>query len=152
MLLFQLNPTNKLYHFQHSLIKSTLPFCYESCCFNKYILLIMLLQLSHFFSHLFPSTLYTPPPIIAHPLSSCPWIIHISSLASPFPILFLTSACVFCTYHLCFLFPVLFPPYFLLPFITDNPPCDLHFCDTVSVLVVCLVCFIFVFHFFRFSC
>ena len=23
----------------------------------------------------------------------------------------------------------------------DNPPCDLHFCGSVSVLVVCLVCF-----------
>ena len=23
----------------------------------------------------------------------------------------------------------------------DNPPCDLHFCDSVSVVVVCLVCF-----------
>ena len=34
------------------------------------------------------------------PLSSCPWVIHISSLASPFPILFLTSSCLFCTYHL----------------------------------------------------
>ena len=29
------------------------------------------------------------PPAIPH-LSSCPWVIHIGSLASPFPILFLT--------------------------------------------------------------
>ena len=42
-------------------------------------------------------------------LSSCPWVIHISSLASPFPILFLTSPCLFSTYHLCFLFPIPFP-------------------------------------------
>ena len=35
------------------------------------------------------------------PLSSCPWVMHISSLASPFPILFLTSPCLFCTYQLC---------------------------------------------------
>ena len=55
--------------------------------FLKYILLIMLLRLSHFFSPLFPSTLYphfhqhsTPPQ-----LSSYPWIVHVSSLASPFP-------------------------------------------------------------------
>ena len=26
---------------------------------------------------------------------------------------------------------------------TDNPPCDLHFCGSVPVLVVCLVCFCF---------
>ena len=57
------------------------------------------------------------PPLIplcpAHPLpptfppySSCLWVIHISSLASTFPTLFLTSPCPFSTYHLCFLFPV----------------------------------------------
>ena len=40
-------------------------------------------------------------------LSSCSWVVHISSLASPFPILLvLTSPYLFCTYHLCFLFPV----------------------------------------------
>ena len=95
------------------------------------------------------------PPFIplhpAHPLpltfpsfSSCPWVIHISSLASPFPILFLPSPCLFSTYHLCFLFPVPFPPFSLVPRtppLTDNPP--LHFCDSVPVLVVCLVCFCF---------
>ena len=32
---------------------------------------------------------------------------------------------------------------FSLP--TDNPPCDLHFCDSVPILVVCLVCFCFYF-------
>ena len=46
-----------------------------------------------------------------------------------------------CTYHLCFLFPVPFTPFstHLLP--TGNSPCDLYFCDSVPVLVVCLVCF-----------
>ena len=44
------------------------------------------------------------------PFSSCPWVIHISSLASPFPILFLPSPCLFSTYHLCYLFSVPFPP------------------------------------------
>ena len=80
----------------------------------KYILLIMLLQFSYFFLPfipLLPAPLPLPfsiPPPPPAPLSSCPWVIHISSLASPFPILFLTSHCLFCTYHLCFLFPV--PP------------------------------------------
>ena len=75
--------------------------------------------------------------------SSCPWVMHISSLASPFPILFLTSTCLFCTYQLCFLFPVLFPHSPLAPR-TNNLPCDLHFYDSVPFLV-CLVCFCFVF-------
>ena len=80
------------------------------------------------------------------PLSSCPWVMHISSLTSPFPILHLTSSCPFCTYQLCFLFPAPVPPFspFLLP--NDNPPNDLHIYDSVSALLVCLVCC------FRFSC
>ena len=99
----------------------------------------MLLQLSHCFS-----PLYSPPPCNPLPpsfpnLISCPWVVHISSLASPFPILFLSSTCLFCSCHLCFLFPVPFPPFSLLP--TDNLPCDLHFCDSFPVLVVCLVYF-----------
>ena len=80
----------------------------------------MLLQLSHFFSPLYFPLPYTPlPPSFPH-LSSCPWVIHISSLASLFPILFLTSPCLFCTYHLCFLFPAHFLPFssFLSPLIT----------------------------------
>ena len=63
-----------------------------------------------FFSLLFLSALYLPPPPPPSfpQISSCPWVIHIGSLASPFPILFLTSPCLFCTYCLCFLFPVPF--------------------------------------------
>ena len=85
-------------------------------------------------------------------LSSCPWVTHIHSLTSTFHILFLTSPCLFCTCQLCFLFLVPFSPFSpLLP--ADNPPCDLHFCDSVLVLVVCLVfLFWFLFLFFRFSC
>ena len=74
-------------------------------------------------------------------LSSCLWVICISSMASSFIIPFLTSLCVFCAYQLCFLFPVSFPPFspFHLP--ADNPPCDLYFCESVPVLIVCLVHF-----------
>ena len=97
----------------------------------------MLLHLSH------PPPLYLPPPCILRStsippsLSSYPWVIHVSSLASTFPILFLTSPCLFCTYHLCFLFPVPFPSFspFSLP--ADN----LHIDDSVPVPVVCVVCF-----------
>ena len=49
---------------------------------------------------------------------------------------------LFCTYILC-LFPVPFPPLSSLPVPTDNPPCDLHFCDSLPVLVLGLVCFCF---------
>ena len=111
--------------------------------FKKYILLIMLLQLSHFFLPFILLYLVLPHlPSFPH-LFSCPWVIDTSSLTSPFPILFLPSLCLFCTYHLCFLFAVLFPPSTSYPLPADNPPCDLHVCDSVVVLVVCLVCFCF---------
>ena len=50
---------------------------------------------------LFPFILLPPPPPRLTPafsLHSCLWVVHISSLASPFPILLLTSCCLFCTY------------------------------------------------------
>ena len=105
----------------------------------------MLLQLSHFFLPsipLFPAPLL--PPALPS-LSSCLWVIHRHSLTSPFPILFLTPPCLFFAYKLCFLFNVPFPPFFSLHLPADNPPCDLHFCDSVPDLVVCLFCFCFCF-------
>ena len=85
---------------------------------------------------------------------SCPWVMHISSLATPFPVLFffsppvlfLISLCLLCTYQFVLLNPCTFSPILPLHLPTDNPPCDLHYCD--SVLVVCLVFVLF----FRFSC
>ena len=120
------------------------PFCFLPCVFNIFIFKIYFIDYA---ITVVPSfLLYTPfcpaPPLPAlPPLSSCPWVIHIISLASSFPILFLTSSCLFCTYQLCFLFSVPFPPFspFTLP--ADNPPRDLQFCDSIPVLVVCLVCF-----------
>ena len=76
-----------------------------------------------------------PPTFLAY--SSCPWVILISSLASTFPTLFLPSPCLFSTYHLCYLFSVPFPPLCTSHSPVDNPPCDLHFCGSVPVLVVC---------------
>ena len=84
-----------------------------------------------------------PPQPSNLPLSSCPWAMHITSLASPFPILFLASPYLFCTYKLCFLIPVAFPPFFPLPLPADNPPNDLHIYDSVLALVICLVCICF---------
>ena len=83
-----------------------------------------------------------PLPPTLPPFSSCPWVILISSLASTFPILFLPSSCLSSTYHLCYLFSVPFSPLFPSYSPTDSPPCDLHFCDSVPALVVCLVCFL----------
>ena len=103
----------------------------------------MLLQLSNFFLPFIPLCLVPLlPPSFPH-LSSCPWVLHICSLASLFPILFLTSSCLFCTYNLCFLFPLLSPPLFSHSLLADNLSCDLYFCESVPLLVVCLVCFSF---------
>ena len=109
---------------------------YNQAKFKKYIFY----WLRYYSRPIFFSPLYYPPPTYPLPLafphlSSCPWNVYISSLASPFPILFLISPYLFCAYLLCFLFPVPFPPIppLLLP--TNNPPCDLHFCDSVPVLV-----------------
>ena len=59
-------------------------------CF-KYILLIMLLQLSHFFLPFIPLRCVPPlPPSFPLTLAHVhPLVVHISSSASPFPILFL---------------------------------------------------------------
>ena len=103
----------------------------------------MLLQLSHspLFIPLYPTH---PLPPTFQPLSLCPWVVHVSSLAYTLPILFLTSPVYFqrnefATYSL-YLFQ-----HSPLPFPDDNPPCDLHFCVSVPVLVVCLVWFSFFF-------
>ena len=103
----------------------------------------MLLQLSQYFSLCTspPSTLL--PSSNLSPLSLCPWVMRVSSLAFPFPILFLTSPCLFCSYPLCFLTPAPFSPLSSFPLPADNPPNDPHTYDSVPVLVVCLVCFCF---------
>ena len=93
----------------------------------------------------FPPFAYPHPvsPISSsnHPsLSSCPWVMHLSSLASSFPIMLLTSPCVFCAYQFVLLNPCTFSPIFPFPLPTGNPPCDLHIYD--SVLLICLVCFL----------
>ena len=82
---------------------------------------------------LFAITAWYPLPscnTCPHPLlSSCPCIVHTSSLASPFPIPYLVSPCLFCTYQLCLCIPVPFPhsSSFFLP--DDNPPHDSVLCS-----------------------
>ena len=80
-----------------------------------------------FSSPFFSSTLYPPTPT-----SSCPWVIHMSSLASLFPMLFLMSPCLFCAYQLCFLYPV--------PFSSILPPPLPHWnthCGTQNYPIRC---------------
>ena len=55
----------------------------------------------------FPFVSLHPVPLFPSailPLSSCPWVVHVNSLASSFPILFLISPCLFCSYKVCFFF------------------------------------------------
>ena len=78
--------------------------------FLKYILLIILLQLSQTFPLCPPPPGTTLSSSNSFALNSCPWVVHVSSLASPIPILFLISTCLFC-FQLCFLIPAPFPPF-----------------------------------------
>ena len=98
------------------------------------------------FSQFSPFALLRPVP--PFPLSSCTWVVHIGYLASPSPILFLISPCLFFTYQLCFLIPAPFPPLFPLPLPADNAPNDLRIYGSVAVQVVCLVGFWFCFYLF----
>ena len=68
----------------------------------------------NFFSPVYPLALHLPT-LQPSPLSSCLWVVHISSLTSLFPTQFLTSPCLFYAYQLCFFFPVLPPPHSFPP-------------------------------------
>ena len=84
-----------------------------------------------------------PPHPPASPLSSCPWVVHVSSLTPLFPKPFLSlPVYLMPTSHASFSLYLsrLIPP---LPLPTENPPCDVHFSDSVAVIVVCLV-FVFI--------
>ena len=93
-----------------------------------------------FFSPLYSAPLCTPPLSSISPLRSYPWVVHTSFLGFSISHTILNLPWLFCTYHFCFLFPVPFPS-LPSPLLTNNPPCDIHFCDSVPVLVVCLVMF-----------
>ena len=102
--------------------------------FLKYILLIMLLQLSHFF---LPFIFFCLVPLfpLTFPLFFG-FSISYTILNLPLSILYLSfMPLILCTFSL-------FSP-LLLSFPAGNPPWDLHFCDSVPVLLVCLVCFCF---------
>ena len=107
-----------------------------SFCFFNYILLIMLLQLSQFFPlyrlHPAPCTPLGNPPHHC----SCPWVMHISALATPFPILYFASPWLFCNYLFVLLNPLTSSP------IPQHPPSHL---TTVKMLSVSMILFLFLF-------
>ena len=109
--------------------------------FFKYILLIMLLQLSHFLSPYSPPPC-TPPPTRIPPL----WFMSMGHTYKffGFYISYTVLTLPLSIFHLPFMLLILctFSPSHSP---VDNPPCDLHFCGSVPVLVVCLVCFCFCF-------
>ena len=125
-------------------------FLSQICLFNKNS--VYFIDYAVTFVPIFPLPLSAWYPL---PSSSLPtqfmsmgW--HVSSLPSPFPILFLTSLCLFCSYLLCFLIPTLFSPSFPFPLPAYNLPNDPHTYD--SVLVFGCLLSLFLFLFFRFSC
>ena len=92
----------------------------------------MLLQLSHFFLPFIPPLPCTPTPTrIPRLLSSCPWFVRISSPASPFPILFLTSPCLFV--------PTIYASYSLYLFshspLCPSPLLTFHVMISISVIL-----------------
>ena len=114
----------------------------QSFLFQNYILLIMLLHLSQFFP------LSPPPPSTPHSLRqsphhcSCPWVMHIISLATLFPILHFTSPWLFCNYLFVLLNPLTSSPIPSHPLPSGSNHSTLCNHDSVSVLLVCLVCFL----------
>ena len=109
----------------------------------NYILLTMLLQLS-WFSPRCPLPLSTPYSLRQFPHHcSWPWVMCISYLATPFPIRYFTSPWLFCNYLFVLLNPLTsspIPPH--PPFPSGNHQNALWIFGSLSVLLVCLICFL----------
>ena len=101
----------------------------------------MLLQLSQFFPFC------SPPPSTPTPSGNPHPIVHIRGsclgfLATPFPILYFTTLWLFCNYLFVFLNPLTSSPIPLYHTQSGNHQNPLCIHDSVSVLLVCLVCFL----------
>ena len=86
-------------------------FDWVNCFVLNYVLLIILLQLSWVFPLLAP--LHQNPPLhqaVPHPCS-CPRVMCVRSLATPFPILYFTSPWLFCNYLFVLLNPLTSHPF-----------------------------------------
>ena len=117
-----------------------LEFSYDGY-FLKYIFINYDIIVVPIFPPLPPSTQDPPFPPAISPLSSCPWS-WIWVLWYSISYTVLNIPCLFCTYHLCFLFPVPFPPF--SPTLSLLITFQMFFIDynSVSVLLVCLICFL----------
>ena len=111
----------------------------------------MLLQLSHFFLHIIllcpaPPPSSIPPLLHVHRLYiSILWLVHFLYYSKPPPVYFVPTNSA--SYSL-YLFP--HSPF---PLPTEIAPCDVHFSDSVPVLIVYLVIvFVFLFGSFVDSC
>ena len=99
----------------------------------------MLCQLSWFFL----LCLASPPPSVPYPFRksphhcSCPWVMHITSLATLFPILYFTSLRLFCNYLFVLLNPLTSSPIPWYPLPSGNHQNAL--CITWFFLCSCLL-------------
>ena len=98
-------------------------FIYMWNLFKIYILLIMLLQLSHFFLPFTPlHPVSAPPPTIIPPPQFMSMGHSYKFFGFSISHTILNLPRLFCAYHLCFLFPVPFPPFSPSP----SSPITLH--------------------------
>ena len=118
--------------------------------FFKNIFIDYVITVVPFFSPPNSPPCYTPPPTSFPPTPATQFM----SMGRTYKFLGFSISCTILNLPMS----ILYLPFMLLipctfshiahhPFPADNPPCDLHFCDQVPVLVLCLVCFWFCFFF-----
>ena len=73
---------------------------------------------------------------------SCPWVMCVNSSAIPFPVLYLHPHGYSVTAYLYFLIPSPLHLFLHIPLPSGNHHNALHIHDSVSVLLVCSVCFL----------
>ena len=88
------------------------------------------------------STQQLPLPQAIPTPCSCPWVMCVSSLATPFLILYCTPPWLFCNYLFVLRNPLTSSPIPPLPLPSGNHQNTLCIHDSISVLLFCLVCFL----------